>query len=71
MKRGRKSSSDRRRPSRFWKKIPPERSDGFETWQEYFLNIDASFKRKKEDLKAQIKNSLCKNFCYFLPQFLT
>ena len=66
-----KVSFDRRRPSLFWKKIPPETSDGFETWQEYFWNIDASFKRKKEDWKAQIKNSLCKNFCYFLPQFLT
>ena len=71
MKRGRKSAFDRRRPSLFWKKIPPETSDGFETWQEYFWNIDASFKRKKEDGKAQTKNSLCKNFCYFLPQFLT
>ena len=48
-KRGRKSSFDRRRPSLFWKKIPPETSDGFETWQEYFRNIDASLKRKKED----------------------
>ena len=69
MKRGRKSSFDRRRPSLFWKKIPPETSDGFETWQEYFWNIDASFKRKKEDWKAQIKNSLCKNFCYFYLNF--
>ena len=71
MKRGRKSSFDRRRPSLFWKKIPPERSDGFETWQEYFWNIDASFKREKEDWKEQIKISLCKNFCDFLPQVLT
>ena len=52
MMRGRKSSFDRRRPSLFWKKIPPETSDGFEIWQEYFWNIDASFKREKEDWKA-------------------
>ena len=39
MKRARKSSFDRRRPSLFWKKIRPETSDGFETWQEDFWNI--------------------------------
>ena len=45
----RKSSLERRRPSLFWKKIMPGKSDSFETWQEYFWTIDASFKRKKED----------------------
>ena len=33
----------------FGKKITPGMSDSFETWQEYFWTIDASFKRKKED----------------------
>ena len=60
MKRGRKSSFDRRCPFHFWKKIQRDISDGFETWQEQFWNIGASFKHKEEDWKAQIKNSLCK-----------
>ena len=34
-----------------------------------FLNIDASFKRKKDDWKAQIKNSLCKNLLLFTSIF--
>ena len=33
----------------FEKKITPGMSDSFETLQEYFWTIDASFKRKKED----------------------
>ena len=33
----------------FGKKITPGMSDSFETLQEYFWTIDASFKRKKED----------------------
>ena len=52
-------------------KITPGMSDSFETFQEYFWTIDASFKRKKEEKKARIKKSLCKHFCYFLPPFLT
>ena len=49
VERRRKSSLERRRPSLFWKKTTPGMSDSFETWQEYFWTIDASFKRKKED----------------------
>ena len=49
VERRRKSSLERRRPSLFWKKITPGMSDSFETWQEYFWTIDASFKREKED----------------------
>ena len=69
MKRGRKFSFDRRRPSLFWKNIPPETSDGFETLQEYFLNIDVSFKRKKEHWKAQIKIPSAKTFATFYLNF--
>ena len=49
VERRRKSSLERCRPSLFWKKITPGMSDSFETWQEYFWTIDASFKPKKKD----------------------
>ena len=49
VERRRKSSFERPRPSLFWKKITPGMSNSFETWQEYFWTINASFNCKKED----------------------
>ena len=55
MKRGRKSSFDRRRPSLFWKKIRPETSDGFENLAGIFLKHLRIVQTQKRGLKGTNK----------------
>ena len=71
VERRRKCSLERRGPSRFWKKVTPGMSDSFETWQEYFWTIDASFKHKKEvdgELDESIKRSASDRLGDLVPQ---